>query len=56
MRVGCHTGTLRFRASKDDILFLGEENVLNVRETTSANSILSLEASFGASTYWKLKT
>jgi hypothetical protein len=56
MRVGCRTGTLRLRASMDSILFKDEENVLNVRETASANSILSFEASFGASTFCKLKT
>jgi hypothetical protein len=54
--VGLRTGILRLRASMDDILFQGEENVLNVRETASANSILSFEASFGASTFCKLKT
>jgi hypothetical protein len=56
MRVGCRTGTLRLRASMDIILFKDEENVLNVRETASANSILSFEASFEASTFCKLKT
>jgi hypothetical protein len=47
MRVGLRTGILRLRALKDGILFQGEENVLNVRETTSVNSVLSSEASFG---------
>jgi hypothetical protein len=47
MRVGLRTGILRLRGLKDGILFQGEENVLNVRETTSANSVLSSEASFG---------
>jgi hypothetical protein len=37
MRVGLHTGILRLRASMDGILFWGEENVLNMRETASAN-------------------
>jgi hypothetical protein len=40
----------------DGILFEGEENVLNVRETAFADSVLSFEASFGASTFCKLKT
>jgi hypothetical protein len=56
MRVGLRTGTLRLKASMDDILFYGEENVLTVREIASANSVLSFEASFGASTFCKLKT
>jgi hypothetical protein len=30
--------------------------VLYIRETASANSVLSFEASFGASTFCKLKT
>jgi hypothetical protein len=46
MRVGCYNGTLGLRASMDDILFYGEENVLNVRETASTNSVLSFEVSF----------
>jgi hypothetical protein len=47
MRVGLRTGILRLRGLKDGIRFQGEENVLNMRETTSANSVLSSEASFG---------
>jgi hypothetical protein len=35
MRVEPHTGILRLRALMDDILFLGKENVLNMRETAS---------------------
>jgi hypothetical protein len=30
MRVGCLTGILRLRALMDVVLFLGEENVLNI--------------------------
>jgi hypothetical protein len=56
MRVGRRTRTLRLRASMDDILLWGDENVLNVRETTSTNYVLSFEVSFGASTFCKLKT
>jgi hypothetical protein len=37
------------------IPFWGEENVLNVRETASANSILSFEASFGLQPFVNLK-
>jgi hypothetical protein len=40
----------------DGVLFYSEENVLKVRETASANSILSFEASFGASSFCELKT
>jgi hypothetical protein len=47
MRVGFCTGILRLRASMNGILFLGDKNVLNVRETASTNSVLSFEASFG---------
>jgi hypothetical protein len=54
--VGHRTGTLGLRESMDDILFYGEENVLNVRETAFANFVLSFEASFEASTFCKLKT
>jgi hypothetical protein len=56
MRVGLYTGILRLIASMDDILFYSEENVLNVRETASTNSVLSFEASFGPPTFCKLKT
>jgi hypothetical protein len=56
MRVRLHTGILRLRASMYGILFLGKENVLNMRETAFANSVLSFEVSFGASTFCKLKT
>jgi hypothetical protein len=56
MRVGHRTGTLKPRALMDGILFYGEENVLNMREISSANFVLSFEASFGASTFCKLKT
>jgi hypothetical protein len=52
MRVGRHTRTLRLRASMDGILFYGKEIILNVRETASANSVLSFEESFGASTFY----
>jgi hypothetical protein len=55
MRVGLRTGILRLRALMDDILFWDEENVLNVRETASTNSVLSFEASFGASIFCKPK-
>jgi hypothetical protein len=55
MRVGLRTGILRLRVLMDDILFYGEENVSNMRETASANSVLSFEASFGASTFCELK-
>jgi hypothetical protein len=47
MRVGQRIGILRLTALMDDILFLGEENVQNVREITSPNSEISFEASFG---------
>jgi hypothetical protein len=56
LTVGLRTRILRLRASMDGILFKGEENVLNVRETTFANSVLSFEASFGVLTFCKLKT
>jgi hypothetical protein len=46
MRVGLRTGIIRLRALMDGILFYGEDNVLNVRKTASANSVLSYEASF----------
>jgi hypothetical protein len=39
----------------DDILFLGEENVQNVREITSPNSEISFEASFGFKPFVYLK-
>jgi hypothetical protein len=56
IRVGLHIGILRLTMSMDGILLLGEENVLNMRETTFTKSVLSFEASFGASTFCKLKT
>jgi hypothetical protein len=56
LTVGLCTRILRLRVSMDDILFSGEENVLNVRETAFTNSVLSFEASFGALTFCKLKT
>jgi hypothetical protein len=37
------------RAPMEDILFYGKENVLNLRETASVNSVISFEASFLAS-------
>jgi hypothetical protein len=46
MRVGFHTGTHRLRVAEEDILLLGKENVLNVRENASANHDLSFEAIF----------
>jgi hypothetical protein len=55
MRVGLCTMILRLRASMDDILFKGEENVLNMRETFSAHSVLSYEASFGLHPFVNLK-
>jgi hypothetical protein len=55
MRVGLRTGILRLRALMDDILFYGEEDVLNVRETTSTNFVLSFEASFGLQPFVNLK-
>jgi hypothetical protein len=47
MRVGHHTEILR--ALMDDILFKGEENILNMGEITFVNSKSSFEASFGFS-------
>jgi hypothetical protein len=44
MRVRLLTGILRVRALMDGILFLDEEDVLIVREITSANSIVPFEA------------
>jgi hypothetical protein len=55
MRVGLRTGILRLRALMDGILFQVEENVLNVRETASANSVLSFEASFRLQPFVNLK-
>jgi hypothetical protein len=55
MRVELRTGILRLRVSLDGILFKGEENVLNVREITFTNSILSFEASFGLQPFVNLK-
>jgi hypothetical protein len=39
----------------DGILFLGEVDVLNVRETASANSVLSFEVSFLLQPFVNLK-
>jgi hypothetical protein len=55
MRVTLHTRILRLRASMDGILYLGKEDVLNVRETSSANSVLSFEAFFGLQPFANLK-
>jgi hypothetical protein len=55
MRVGLHTGILKLRALIDNILFYGKENVLNVREIASANSVISFEASFELQPFIKLK-
>jgi hypothetical protein len=55
LRVGLCTRILRLRAPMDDILFYGEENVLNVREITSANTNISFEASFGIQPFVNLK-
>jgi hypothetical protein len=41
MKVGHHTGIRRHRALMDDILFYGEENVLNESVSASTNSKLS---------------
>jgi hypothetical protein len=54
-RVGPCTGILRLRASMDVILFKGEEIVLNVRETTFSNSILSYEEPFNLHPFVNLK-
>jgi hypothetical protein len=42
MKVGHHTGIHRHRALMDDILFYGEENVLN--ESVSASTISKLSS------------
>jgi hypothetical protein len=55
LRVRLCTGILRHTALMDDILFYGEENVLNVREISSANSDISFEASFGIQHFVNLK-
>jgi hypothetical protein len=39
----------------DGILFEGEEDILNMREKTSANPILSFEASFGLQPFVNIK-
>jgi hypothetical protein len=39
----------------DGILYLGKEDVLNVRESSSANSVLSFEAFFGLQPFANLK-
>jgi hypothetical protein len=56
MRVGLHIGIIRLRALMDVILFLGEGDVLNVRETASTSSVLSFEVFFGLQHFFKLKT
>jgi hypothetical protein len=55
MRVGVCTGILKLRALMDGIPFLGEENILNVRETPSTNYVISFEASFGLQHFVNLK-
>jgi hypothetical protein len=55
MMVGLCTRIVRLRALMDDILFLGEENVPNVREIASSNAVLSFEASFGLQPFVNLK-
>jgi hypothetical protein len=55
MRVELCTGILKLRVLMDGILFLGEENFLNVREIAFTNSELSFEASFGFKTFINLK-
>jgi hypothetical protein len=55
MRVGLRTGILRLRVLMDGILFEGEENILIMRETTSANSDISFEAYFGLQPFVNLK-
>jgi hypothetical protein len=47
LRVGLCTGILMLRALMDVILFQGEENILNVREITSANPDISLKHLLG---------
>jgi hypothetical protein len=55
IRVERRTATLRFRASIDGILFLDEENILNVREIDFINYVLSFKVSSRTSTFYKLK-
>jgi hypothetical protein len=55
MRVGHRIGILRLRVLIDGILFLGEENVLIMREITSAISEPSFEASFGLQPFAYIK-
>jgi hypothetical protein len=55
MKVGLRTGILSLRVLMDDILLLGEENVLDMREITFANSEISFEASFGLQPFVNLK-
>jgi hypothetical protein len=47
MMVGLCTRIVRLRASMDDILFLGEEKVQNVREIVFANSVYPLKRNLG---------
>jgi hypothetical protein len=44
--VRLRTGILRFRALMDNILFYDEKNILNMRETASANSDIFFEMTF----------
>jgi hypothetical protein len=55
IRVERRTATLRLRASIDGILFLDEENILNVREINFINYVLSFNVSSRTSTFYKLK-
>jgi hypothetical protein len=55
IRVERHTATLRLRASIDGILFLDEENILNVREINFINYVLSFKVSSRTLTFYKLK-
>jgi hypothetical protein len=55
IRTGLRNGILRLRVSMDDILFYGEEDVLNVTETASTNSVLSFEVSFELQPFVNLK-
>jgi hypothetical protein len=55
MRVGLRTEIFRLTVSMDGILFYGEDNVLNVRETTSTSTVLSCEVSFDLHPFVNLK-
>jgi hypothetical protein len=55
VRVGPCIEILMLSASMDGILFQGEENILNVRETTSTNFVLSYEVSFDLHPFVNLK-